>query len=64
MGDFFGTRQAGAPTFRVGDLARDQDLLMAARRHAAEWLAGGGEAGVEQAARDAWEHRFGLVGVG
>ncbi len=37
-GDFFGTRQAGAPTFRLINLARDQDLLEAARREAGEWL--------------------------
>ena len=26
-GDFFGTRQAGVPTFRVIDLVRDRELL-------------------------------------
>ena len=38
-GDFFGTRQAGAPTFRVIDLVRDRELLETARREAADWLA-------------------------
>ncbi len=30
-GDFFGTRQAGVPTFRVIDLVRDRELLDTAR---------------------------------
>jgi ATP-dependent DNA helicase RecG len=37
-GDFFGTRQAGIPTFRSIDLLRDRDLLDLARREAAAWL--------------------------
>jgi ATP-dependent DNA helicase RecG len=64
MGDFFGTRQAGVPTFRVGDLVRDHDLLVAARREAAAWLAAGGDGRVGRAAEGAWAERFGLVGVG
>ena len=31
-GDFFGTRQAGVPTFRVIDLVRDRELLEARAR--------------------------------
>src|SRR3989441_5659375 len=34
-GDFFGTRQAGMPTFRLIDLVRDRELLEAAPRRAA-----------------------------
>ncbi|MGE3512797.1 MAG: ATP-dependent DNA helicase RecG, partial [Vicinamibacterales bacterium] len=37
-GDFFGTRQAGAPTFRLIDLVRDRDLLADAQREAAAAL--------------------------
>ena len=37
-GDFFGTRQSGMPTFRVGDLVRDHRLLEEARTEAVAWL--------------------------
>ena len=37
-GDFFGTRQAGMPTFRLIDLVRDRELLDAAGREAARWF--------------------------
>ena len=37
-GQFFGTRQAGYPEFRFADLARDVDLVRAAREEAAELL--------------------------
>ena len=37
-GDFFGTRQAGMPTFRMIDLVRDRDLLDTAQREAARWF--------------------------
>ena len=33
-GDFFGTRQSGMPTLRVGDLVRDHQIMEAARREA------------------------------
>ena len=39
-GDFFGTRQAGMPTFRLIDLVRDRDLLEVAAREAARWFDG------------------------
>src|SRR5437868_14074595 len=39
-GEFFGTRQAGAPTFQVANLIRDRQLLEAAKREAAAVLAG------------------------
>src|SRR5438132_626230 len=38
-GDFFGTRQAGVPTFRLIDLVRDHELLEIAQREAAQWMA-------------------------
>jgi ATP-dependent DNA helicase RecG len=37
-GDFFGTRQAGMPTFRLIDLVRDRELLAEAQREAASVL--------------------------
>ncbi len=37
-GDFFGTRQAGVPTFRLIDLVRDRELLLAAQQEAARVL--------------------------
>ena len=36
-GDFLGTRQSGAPLFKIGDLVRDGDLLRLARKEAM-WL--------------------------
>ena len=38
-GDVFGTRQSGAPPFRVADPMRDTELLQMARRDAAAWIA-------------------------
>jgi len=39
-GEFFGTRQAGLPSFRVANIIRDRDLLETAKREAATVLAG------------------------
>jgi ATP-dependent DNA helicase RecG len=39
-GEFFGTRQAGMPSFRVANILRDASLLEAAKREAAAVLAG------------------------
>ena len=64
-GDFFGTRQSGIPTLRVGDLLRDHRIMEQARQAAHAWLAEGhvpGEAlGV---VLSGWSERFGLVRVG
>jgi ATP-dependent DNA helicase RecG len=64
-GDFFGTRQSGMPTLRMGDLVRDHGLMEDARREATAWLDRGDEA---RATIDlvgaTWARRFGLVGVG
>jgi ATP-dependent DNA helicase RecG len=38
-GDVFGTRQSGAPPFRIADPMKDIELLQMARRDAAEWIA-------------------------
>ncbi len=64
-GDFFGTRQAGVPTFRVIDLVRDRELLETARREAAGWLDAatpGGESMTK--ILESWQKRFQLIEVG
>jgi ATP-dependent DNA helicase RecG len=64
-GDFFGTRQSGLPTLRVGDLLRDHALLEAARREAAAALDDASQSAALASLVDtSWEQRFGLVGVG
>ena len=64
-GDVFGTRQAGMPTLRIGDLVRDAAILMRARDEAARWL---DETSADDPTlagiRDGWADRFGLVHVG
>jgi ATP-dependent DNA helicase RecG len=64
-GDFFGTRQSGMPTLRIGDLLRDHALMEEARREASAWLDVGGDAEplVDYLTAN-WATRFGLVGVG
>ena len=64
-GDFFGTRQSGLPTLRVGDLLRDHALMEDARREAVAWLdADTGAQSLVQYLSANWSARFGLVGVG
>jgi ATP-dependent DNA helicase RecG len=64
-GDFFGTRQSGMPTLRVGDLVRDHELMEAARREAVAALDDPAQAAsLTTFVRTNWEQRFGLVGVG
>ncbi|MEO7190527.1 MAG: ATP-dependent DNA helicase RecG [Vicinamibacterales bacterium] len=64
-GDFFGTRQSGLPTLRVGDLLRDHAVMEEARREAALWLEeGSGADQLETYVTANWAQRFGLVGVG
>jgi ATP-dependent DNA helicase RecG len=64
-GDFFGTRQSGMPTLRVGDLLRDHALMEDARREAVAALDDARHAETLAAfVRTSWEQRFGLVGVG
>ena len=63
-GDFFGTRQSGLPTLRVGDLLRDHVLMEDARREAAAFLDDHDSARplVEYLSQH-WAARFGLAGV-
>ena len=63
-GDFFGTRQSGMPTLRVGDLLRDHQLMEEARREAVAALDSEQHAALAAFVRSNWEQRFGLVGVG
>jgi ATP-dependent DNA helicase RecG len=64
-GDFFGTRQSGMPTLRVGDLLRDHTLMEEARREAIAALDDVRHSEELTAlVRGSWEQRFGLVGVG
>jgi ATP-dependent DNA helicase RecG len=64
-GDFFGTRQSGVPTLRIGDLLRDRDLMETARREAARFLDRAPSTHPLFAfVRRIWSERFGLSGVG
>ena len=70
-GEFFGTRQAGMPNFRVANLIRDWQLLELAKREAAAVMAGPNsevtQAEISRALvalRTRWQHTYGLVEVG
>jgi ATP-dependent DNA helicase RecG len=76
-GEFFGTRQAGLPDFRVANLLRDRQLLELAKIEAAHFAnvpssdkTKGPEATDPERARvwarlkEAWQRRYGLVEAG
>jgi len=68
-GEFFGTRQAGMPDFRVASLTRDRDLIEAARREAIATLDDAEISTAEIARaqlhmRTRWQKSYGLVEVG
>jgi ATP-dependent DNA helicase RecG len=70
-GEFFGTRQAGLPSFQVANLIRDRQLLEAAKREAAAVLSGptqeiskGEIALALRHMRARWQRTYGLVEVG
>src|ERR1700676_3489180 len=70
-GEFFGTRQAGMPSFQVANLIRDRQLLETAKREAAAVLAGPNseitQAEIDTALRHMrtrWHKSYGLVEVG
>jgi ATP-dependent DNA helicase RecG len=76
-GEFFGTRQAGLPDFRVANLVRDRQLLELAKMEAARFAnapgphkARTGEVTDAERARvwarlkEAWQRRYGLVEAG
>jgi ATP-dependent DNA helicase RecG len=70
-GEFFGTRQAGLPDFRVANLVRDRQLLELAKQEAARF-ANRPEAALTDAERarvwarlkESWQRRYGLVEAG
>jgi ATP-dependent DNA helicase RecG len=64
-GDFFGTRQAGMPTFRLIDLVRDHELVDLAAREAARWFeASPPRPQALDRMLQAWADRFKLIEVG
>ncbi len=72
-GEFFGTRQAGLPDFRVANLLRDRQLLELAKMEATRFAnapAGAGEVTEAERTRvwarlkEAWQRRYGLVEAG
>jgi len=70
-GEFFGTKQAGMPNFRVANLLRDRDILELARSEARLVLEGPNEqiskeeiGCAVQHLRSHWNRRYGLVEVG
>jgi ATP-dependent DNA helicase RecG len=70
-GEFFGTRQAGMPSFQVANLIRDRQLLEIAKREAAAVLeAPNPEISLEEIQkalrhmRTRWQKSYGLVEVG
>src|SRR5438552_12104553 len=70
-GEFFGTRQAGMPSFQVANLIRDRQLLEAAKREASAVLAGPNEEVSKEEInralhhmRSHWQRTYGLAEVG
>ena len=76
-GEFFGTRQAGLPDFRVANLVRDRQLLELAKMEAARFAnapvtpkgSGDGATEAERARvwarlKEAWQRHYGLVEAG
>jgi len=63
-GDFFGTRQAGMPTFRSIDLVRDRAILDRAKVEADAWIdSAAPTAAVLSRMLESWEQRFKLIEV-
>jgi ATP-dependent DNA helicase RecG len=69
-GEFFGTRQAGMPGFRVANLLRDRKLLEMAKQEAARLVAGDTDVTKKEVdtvmdhLKTHWQRRYGLVEVG
>jgi ATP-dependent DNA helicase RecG len=70
-GEFFGTKQAGLPSFEVANLIRDRELLEAAKREATAVLDGPNSEvsqheidRVIRHMRRRWQKTYGLAEVG
>jgi ATP-dependent DNA helicase RecG len=70
-GEFFGTRQAGLPEFRVANIVRDRQILELAKQEAARFALDPGadvtpaeRAAVRARLKEAWQRRYGLVEAG
>ena len=67
-GEFFGTRQSGLPTLRIGNIIRDHDVLEVARSESQAFIANPPTPEELRDAvsfiRDHWQRRYGLVQVG
>lgn len=70
-GEFFGTRQAGLPDFRVANLLRDRKLLELARQEACRFVANGEKEMSRSSTELVWAHlrahwqrHYGLVEAG
>jgi ATP-dependent DNA helicase RecG len=70
-GEFFGTKQAGLPGFRVANLVRDRDLLELAKQEATRFAQASEEGTPESERKRVWEHlrrswqrRYGLMEAG
>jgi ATP-dependent DNA helicase RecG len=67
-GEFFGTRQAGLPDFRVANLVRDRAMLELAKEESTRFVETPGAEATEDEKkrvwarlREAWQRRYGLV---
>ena len=70
-GEFFGTRQAGLPDFRVANLLRDKQVLELAKQEAARFANAPAPEGSETERervrthlKAAWQRRYGLIEAG
>ncbi len=70
-GEFFGTRQAGLPDFKVANLLRDRKLLELAKVESARFVQKASEestpserALVAARLKDAWQRKYGLAEAG
>jgi ATP-dependent DNA helicase RecG len=70
-GEFFGTRQAGLPDFRVASLVRDRKLLELAKVESARFVQKASEestpderARVAARLKDTWQRKYGLAEAG
>ncbi len=67
-GEFLGTRQSGLPTFRIGNLLRDREILELARSEAQGFVESPpSQQDLQQAMRyirDNWQRRYGLALIG